>query len=121
MDIGTISGSTFDIDSVAETESVLVQSDTNGIVKNRWLYKDEQSRLVIHERCINKGNVVEKGSYVTISEVPGYGQESLMPYSTHTVGKLATTVDFQNLSGFKTKQITHNNQTFTAVLVPVIL
>jgi len=122
-DVGSISvdGTTFDIDGVDETDSLIIRTDTNNVVKTRWIFRDEAGRMIIHERSKTMPNIVEAGSYLSISEIPGYASQQIGNRTSSTVAKLATNVDFEDLEQFTTKQITHNGETYTAALVPVIL
>ena len=103
-DVGSISadGTTFDIDNVDETDSLIVRSDINNVVKTRWIYRDENGRMVIHERSKVMPNVVEAGSYLSISEVPGYASQQIGPRTSTSVAKLSVDVDFDNLEQFRT-------------------
>ena len=121
MDVGTINETrtSYDIDSVAETDSVIVQSDTNGVIKTRWMHKNEKDELVIHERSLMRGNIATKGSSLVISEVPGYACEG--DGGSGRVGRLAADIDFDSPAGFTTKEVVHQGEVYTAVLAPVAL
>ena len=72
MDVGTVSQdeSTFDIDILEETDSVLVKN-TNTI---RWLYKNEKNELVVLEKTrdmVDTGSLIElQGSVGRLAEDP---------------------------------------------------
>ena len=124
-DIGTISGNTFDIDSVAETGSLLVRSDTGGVLKNRFIYRDESGSLVIHERQKNVGvGTLAKGTLLKLSEIPGHAVQVDVEHTQVTndvVGRLLIDVDWSDLSKYFSKTITVGETTYDAVLVPVKL
>jgi len=124
MDVGEITenGTSFDIASVGETDAVLVRSDTGGILKTRWMYKDEQNQLIVHEKTLQTPNIVPKGSYISISQVPGYGQQELGSFpSNKTTARTCTDINFDDLSSFHSKTITVDGVQFVAALVPVKL
>lgn len=53
MDVGrfTNSGRTsFDLDALEETDSVITRTALAGTHRTRWLYKDEQQQLVVLEK-----------------------------------------------------------------------
>jgi len=113
---------TFDIADVNETQPLLVQSDSNNVIKTRWIFQGEDGKFVINERTLSLPNVATRGSLLKISEVPGYAQATLgTVYDKSVVGKLAADIDFDDTTGFTTKQVTYNGVQFTAVLAPVIL
>ena len=53
MDVGRFTNTertSFDLDALDETNSVITQSTHNGVHRIRWLYKDEEQRLVVLEK-----------------------------------------------------------------------
>ena len=70
MDVGTVSQdeSTFDIDILEETDSVLVKNTD----KIRWLYKDQKNQLVVLEKVrepVAVGSLIElQGSVGRLAE-----------------------------------------------------
>lgn len=82
MDIGQIdaNGTSFDIDVLAETNSVLVQ----GATTIRWLWQNEESQMVILEK---QRPVVGVGSYVVVDGAVGRLSEANRP-GKNTVGRL---------------------------------
>lgn len=53
MDVGRFTNeerTAFDLDALDETNSVITQSSVGGIHRIRWLYKDEEQRLVVLEK-----------------------------------------------------------------------
>jgi len=88
MDVGTVdeTGTTFDIDILEETDSLLLKNAT----KIRWMYKDEKGQLVVLEkdrRPVGKGSLIEAtaGSVGRLVESPVVTTKSLAkmlkPYS----------------------------------------
>ena len=50
MDVGNINDDgTFDIADVAETQQLLLRTDTNGIVKTRWIFQNADGKMIIHD------------------------------------------------------------------------
>ena len=82
MDVGTVSQdeTTFDIDILEETDSVLVKNTG----KIRWLYKNEKNELVVLEKVrepVDTGSLIElQGSVGRLSEDPRV--------TKRTIGKL---------------------------------
>ena len=53
MDVGTFTNethTTFDLDALDETDSVITRSAATGTHRTRWMYKDEQQQLVMLEK-----------------------------------------------------------------------
>ena len=123
MDVGSVTGNSFDINAIGETEAILSRTDTGGIVKNRWLWRSENEEFVILEKSEVSDSSFAKGTLVQISQTPGYVAPVLSCHITSSsVAKIACEVDFNDLTPFTTKTITDvHGATVTAVLVPVIL
>ena len=84
MDVGqvTVDGQSFDVDNLAETNSVLVQAPT--VV--RWIFQNEENQMVILEKPRMTTGV---GSYIVVEEGSSVGRlsESQRP-EKNTVGRL---------------------------------
>ena len=117
MDVGLLAAdlSSFDITDFDETASVLSRTDNNGVVQNRWLYKDEQNRLVTLTRSEDISSVLPVGQLIKLSEAPGVGVPT---FDGGEVARLLTQVDFDSNS-FSTKQVALSSGEVTAFLVPV--
>lgn len=86
MDVGTITEDTFDIDSIGETDAILVRGSTSV----RWLWKDEHSRLVCIEKSRTSPGI---GAFVDL-EAEGIGRVSEKQVRTRkTVGILLNELD----------------------------
>ena len=84
MDVGqvTVDGQSFDVDNLAETNSVLHQGAT--VVK--WIFQNEESQIVILEKPRMTTGV---GSYIIVEDgAVGRLSESQRP-ERNTVGRLA--------------------------------
>ena len=118
MDVGVVTGQTFDIDSVGETNAVLIKN--NG--QNRWLYKNEKDELVILEKTEILPEIIPIGTLLKISEIPGYAHPVVDHNLTGEIcGKLGVQVDWDNLNAYHTKNISVDGFTRTCALLPVIL
>ena len=121
MDVGNINDDgTFDIADVAETQQLLLRTDTNGIVKTRWIFQNADGKMIIHERSENRGDVVPAGSFLEIG-APGYAVASSELYDNKKVAKLLVNVDWNDVSKFHTKTVDIDGEPHTAVLAPVKL
>ena len=124
MDVGSLNDdkTAFDIDSVNETNSILVRQDTGTQLKTRWMYNDEDGKLVIHERVVQAPDVIPKGSFLKIADVPGYAQQELnIIADASTVARTCVPVDWSNLDAYHHKTVDHNGVSYQAVLIPVKL
>ena len=118
MDVGKIFATTFDIDSLDETDAVLVRN--NGETKFIWKNENNEAEMLIKTETVP--NVVPQGSLLKISEIAGFAQPVLDKNLTATVcGKLAAPIDWNDTSGFHTQTLTHDGVVRTAVLAPVVL
>ena len=120
MQVGTLSSdrTSFDITEFDETNSVLAQTESSGVTTTRWLYHDEESRMIELRRQADVGTVLEAGSKIKLSSVAGVGTPTLC--SDNAVAVLLVDLDFQNHS-FQTKQVVLDGVETTAVLAPVRL
>ena len=53
MDVGRFTNAertSFDLDALDETDSVITRSTVAGTHRTRWMFKDEQQRLVVFEK-----------------------------------------------------------------------
>lgn len=123
MDVGSVTGGTFDIDAIGETDAILSRTDTGGIIKNKWMWRTENSEFVILEKTEISADTFSKGTLLQISQTSGYADVVMSNIITSSsVAKLACDVDFNDLTNFTTKTITDSNGvSVVAVLVPVIL
>jgi len=118
MQIGEISGETFDISDFDETNSILVRNEINGVVSTKWIYQDENGVMVQLIREVNAGTTLQTGTKIAISSVPGVGVPTLQ---NDAVAITLTDVDF-NSSSFASRSVVDSlGNTITALLVPVRL
>ena len=119
MHVGIITqgGQSFDLLEYAETDSVL--SRQTG--RNRFIYKDEQNRMIILERQITPLDTIPAASPVVISNaLHGYGE--CQPFATKDiVARTLVPIQWGAASDkFKTRSIVDTNGvTRFAALVPV--
>jgi hypothetical protein len=118
MDIGTVSATTFDIDSLGETDAVLVRG--NGVTKFIW--KNENNEAVMLQKNVETSNVSRAGSLLKISDVDGYAKPVLDKNLTATVcGKLVADIDWDDISNFHSATFVADGVERVAVLAPVVL
>ena len=118
MDVGKLFETTFDIDSIDETDAVLVRN--NGETKFIWKNEDNEAEMLVKTESVP--DVVPQGSLLKISEIPGFAQPVLDKNLTSTVcGKIAAPIDWNDTSGFHTQTWMHDGVERTAVLAPVVL
>ena len=122
MDVGTINDDgTFDIADVAETQQLILRTDTNGVVKTRWIYQDADGKMIIHERSETHGDVAPKGAFLEIG-APGYAVVSTSEiYGVATVAKLLVDINWDDVSKFRSTTVMIDGEAHTAVLAPVKL
>jgi len=121
VDVGTVTETGFDITDVNEEEQILLKTDENGVVKTRWIYKNTQGKLIIHERTESHPEIAKKGSYLEIG-AEGYAVASLTDtYDTSKVAKLLADIDWGDTSNFYTKTVDIDGEPHVAVLAPVKL
>ena len=127
MDVGTLNNdhTSFDLDNLDETNSVITRTTTNGTKKIRWLYKDEQQRFIVLEKTHQIKSSFDRGALLRISSVSSGVAE---PKHTddkevaETVGKLAISVDFENPGSLLQRTVVDaNGNSHLALLCPVIL
>jgi len=122
MDVGTIhDDGTFDIADIAENEQLLVKTDEGGVVSTRWMFRNPDGKLVIHERSENHPEIAKKGSYLEIG-LPGYAVPSMdTTYDNRKVAKLLCDINWNDTSPFEVSSVDIDGETYTAVLAPVKL
>ena len=122
VDVGQInSDGTFDISNVEEDQQLLVRTDQNGVVRTRWIFRNEAGDLIIHERSENPGDVSHIGSFLSIGAA-GYATVSMSSnYDNGTCAKLLCDVNWNDLSQFLNKSVTIDGEEYVAALVPVKL
>jgi len=121
MDVGTVTETGFDIADVNENDQLLIKTDENGVVKTRWIYKNPDGKIIIHERSENHPEVAQKGSYLEIG-FPGYAVASMNSmYDNTKIAKLMATIDWSDTSPFHSKTVDIGGETYVAVLAPVKL
>ena len=127
MDVGQLNAdhTSFDLDNLDETNSVITRTSTSTTKKIRWLYKDEENRLVVLEKTNPIKTAFERGTLLRISTVldgvaePKHSQDK---ETATTVGKLAINIDFENPGALAQKTITDaNGVSHICLLCPVIL
>ena len=117
MDVGAVAGNTFDIDAYDETNSILSRTDTNGVVTNKWIWKDESDRLIQLIRTVNIGTTHAVGTPLKISaHSPGILAPTLKEDAA--VAKLLAPVDFA-ATAFSTRTVEVDGVTKIAYLLPV--
>ena len=121
MQVGNITGggSTFDIDSVPETDSVLVR--LNGL--NKFMWKDVDDSLHVLQKTATVNNIVEPATLLKISDVPGYAYPVIGNTIDATVcGKTVSAISWDDLSPYHSQTFTDaNGISRTAVLAPVVI
>ena len=122
MEIGSFNeDGTFDIADVAETQQLILRTDTNGVVKTRWIYQNAEGKMIIHERSETPGDVIPAGSFLEIG-APGYAVASTSElYDNKKVAKLLVSVDWNDVSKFHTRTVDVDGEPHVAVLAPVKL
>jgi hypothetical protein len=121
VDVGYVTESGFDITDVNEQDQLLIKTDEGGVVKTRWIYKDTNDKLIIHERSESHPDVAAKGSYLEIG-LAGYAVASLTnTYDNKKVAKLLADINWSDTSPFHTQTITIDGEAYLGVLAPVKL
>ena len=127
MDVGQLNAdhTSFDLDNLDETNSVITRTSTSTTKKIRWLYKDEENRLVVLEKTNPIKTTFERGTLLRISVIsdgvaePKHSQDK---ETATTVGKLAIDIDFENPGALAQKTIVDSNGvSHLCLLCPVIL
>ena len=100
----------FDISDLGETQNNIVQTDQNGVLTTRFYYH-ENNKLITLTRTKNIGSEIKRGQQIDLFK-RGYAKPV-----TSGCGRLMC-----DLSGaVATKQISIDNVTYTAHLMPVEL
>jgi hypothetical protein len=121
MDVGLLTETGFDICDVAENDQLLLKTDENGVVKTRWIFKNVDDKIIIHERSENHGEIAEKGTYLEIG-ISGYAVPSMDSiYDNKKIAKLLATIDWADTSPFFSKNVEVDGEVYLAVLAPVKL
>ena len=122
VDVGSInSDGTFDIANVSEDQQLLVQTDQNGVVRTRWIFRNEAGEMIIHERSESPGDVSHICSYLVIGAA-GYATVSLSNnYDNKKCAKLLSNINWNDLSPFLNKTVEIDGEEYVAALVPVKL
>ena len=119
MDVGAldIAGNTFDIVAYDETNSILSRTDTNGVVTNKWIWKDESNQLIqlIRSQTVGTTNAVSTPLKIS-SHSPGILAPTLKDDAA--VAILLAPVDFA-ANAFATRVVEVDGVSKTAYLVPV--
>lgn len=125
MDVGTFTNdahTTFDLDALDETDSVITRSAASGTHRTRWMYKDEQLQLVMLEKLRPVTTAFPRGTKLHISRVAGVAQPNHDNPKQPTVARLAIDVNFAAPGTLTQRIVTDSNGVqHTALLVPVII
>ena len=126
MEVGQLTSdqTSFDLDNLDETNSVITRTTTaEGGKRIRWLYKDEELRLVTLEKTDTPPTAFPRGAPLVISAIPGYAEPAHPRTTSKPVARLAIPIDFANPSpGLRTQVVTDAlGVSHTAILVPVVL
>ena len=125
MDVGRFTNAnrtTFDLDALDETDSVITRSSLNGTNRTRWMYKDEQQQLVVLEKVQSIQSTFARGTKLHISHAAGVAQPNHANSEQPVVAKLAVDVDFGAPGALQQRTLTDaNGKQHTALLVPVII
>jgi hypothetical protein len=119
MQVGQITGTTFDIDSIPETDSLLVR--LNGL--NKFIWKDAQAAIHILQKVQSIPEVVAPATLLKMSDVPGYAYPVIGNTIDATVcAKTVSEISWDNLDPYHVKTFTDaNGVARTAALVPVVI
>jgi hypothetical protein len=125
MDVGTVTESGFDIKDVEEDDQILVKTDDGGVLKTRWIYRNSDGKIIIHERVEDHPEIAQAGSYLEIG-LSGYASASLSEmYDNKKVAKLCADIVWSDVatgsSPFFSKTITIDGESYLAALAPVRL
>ena len=125
MDVGRFTDTnrtTFDLDALNETDSVITRSAFGGTHRTRWLYKDEDQKLVVLEKTLPVSTYFPRGTKLHISKVAGVAQPNHNNAIQPIVGRLAVNVDFAQPVGFQQRVVIDPDGTeHIALLVPIII
>ena len=127
MEVGQLNEdhSSFDLDNLDETNSVITRTSTSTTNKIRWLYKNEKNELVVLEKTDAIKTGFARGKSLRISAVsdgvaePKHSQDKEI---ATTVGRLAIDIDFANPGELPQRTVVDaNGVSHVCLLVPVIL
>ena len=125
MDVGTFTNAnhtTFDLDALDETDSVIMRSSLSGEHRTRRMYKDEQQRLVMLEKVRPVTTTFPRGTKLHISRANGVAQPNHNNPKQPIVARLAIDVNFTAPGSLTQRIVTDSNGVqHTALLVPVII
>ena len=125
MDVGQFTNAdhtSFDLDALDETDSVITRSSLSGTHRTRWMYKDEQLQLVMLEKTETITSTFPRGTKLHVSRANGVAQPNQNNPNHPVVARLAIDIDFNNPGTLQQRTVTDNlgNQ-HLALLVPVII
>ena len=127
MEVGSLNEdfTSFDLDNLEETNSVITRTTNSTTKKIRWLYKDEQNQFIVLEKAEPIKTSFKRGTSLCISAVadgvaePKHTQNK---EAATTVGRLAIDVDFENPAALAQRTVVDaNGVSHVCLLVPVIL
>ena len=126
MEVGqlTTDKTSFDLDNLDETNSVITHITTGNQRKVRWLYKDETNRLVVLEKSEPVSQAFSRGTRLKISKVDGVAAIKHSEEKTQetTIAKLAIDIDFENPGSLQQRTfVDSEGNDHVALLCPVIL
>ena len=127
MEVGQLTSdrTSFDLDNLEETNSVITRSLTNGTKKVRWLYKDETNRFIVLEKSHQIQSSFNRGALLCLSAVHDGVAEPRHPEEKNdaeTVGRLAIDVDFENPGELVQRTVVDaSGNAHVCLLCPVIL
>ena len=126
MEVGqlTTDKTSFDLDNLDETNSVITHLTTGNQRRIRWLYKDEENRLVVLEKSEPVSQSFSRGTRLKISKIQGVAAIKHAEEKEHenTVAKLAIDIDFENPGSLQQRTfVDSEGNDHVALLCPVIL
>ena len=126
MEVGRLTSdkTSFDLDNLEETNSIITHLTANNERKVRWLYKDEANRLVVLEKSEPVSQAFSRGTRLKISKVDGVAAIKHSEEKTQetTIAKLAIDIDFENPGSLEQRTfVDSEGNDHVALLCPVIL
>lgn len=126
MEVGQLTPdhTSFDLDNLDETNSVITRTTTpQGGKRVRWLYKDEQLKLITLEKTDTPPDAFPRGTPLLISALTGCAEPAHPRSAEKPVARLAIPLDFANPNpNLQTRTVTDAlGASLTAYLVPIIL
>ena len=127
MEVGQLTAdhTSFDLDNLDETNSIISRTSTSTTTKIRWLYKNEKDELVVLEKTSPIETSFARGTLLRISSVldgvaePKHSEDKETPT---TVGRLAIDIDFENPGALPQKTVVGSNGvSHVCLLCPIIL